>query len=324
MILNYAKGPFIKNVPTIPSMMRDVIFTLSVLLIIPIVQYGVRPLVMAVCTMFVSVICEIIFNLIQGNKIGAGDGSSLVTGLMIVMLMPVNAPIWLPCMAAVFAVIVAKMPFGAFGHTPFNPAAAGVAFAALCYPHLVFRYIDSSAKNLPAFGDCTGDIVSSTAAVLKNGLKPSILPLDMLWGAFEGPLGTTGILIICAGGLYLFIKRTANWEITAAFLAAALIIAAFWPRIECSMITSVKYELLSGSLLFCSVFMVTDPVTSPRTKPAKIAYGFICGVLVMVFRRFGAFEQGACFALLIANALAPQIDVIFSGSFETGDVLYEK
>ena len=223
MILNYAKGPFIKNVPTIPSMMRDVIFTLSVLLIIPIVQYGVRPLVMAVCTMFVSVICEIIFNLIQGNKIGAGDGSSLVTGLMIVMLMPVNAPIWLPCMAAVFAVIVAKMPFGAFGHTPFNPAAAGVAFAALCYPHLVFRYIDSSAKNLPAFGDCTGDIVSSTAAVLKNGLKPSILPLDMLWGAFEGPLGTTGILIICAGGLYLFIKRTANWEITAAFLAAALI-----------------------------------------------------------------------------------------------------
>lgn len=324
MILNFAKGPFIKSESTVPTMMRDTLFTLSVLLILPVVQYGVRPIVMAGITMLVCTICEIIFSLIQRKRIAVTDGSSMVTGLIIVMLMPVNAPMWLPCMAAVFAIIVAKMPFGAFGHTPFNPAAAGTAFAALCWPHLMFSYINVNSGLLPSFNDCTGEMVSSPAAVLKNGLKPDIYPLDMLWGVFEGPLGTTGILIICACGLYLFIKRTANIEITASFLLAAALIAAFWPRIACSPLTSIKYELMSGSLLFCSVFMVTDPVTSPGTKPARILYGLICGALAMAFRRFGAYEQGVFFALLIANALAPMIDELFSGPFRNGDILNEK
>ena len=69
--------------------------------------------------------------------------------------------------------------------------------------------------------------------------------------------------------------------------------------------TSVKYELLSGSLFFCSVFMVTDPVTSPHTAAGRCVYGAFAGAMVMVFRYFGAYEQGACFAVLFANAAAP-------------------
>nr|WP_319489540.1 RnfABCDGE type electron transport complex subunit D [uncultured Caproiciproducens sp.] len=325
MTLNDARSPFVKSEASVSSMMRDVLFTLAMLLVLPVVHYGVRPLVMAGVTMLACALCEILFSLIQTKSISLSDCSSMVTGMMIVMLMPLNAPLWLPCAAAAFAILVAKMPFGSIGHTPFNPAAAGVAFATLCWPKLMFSYFNPAvSQTIPAYENFTAELVRSPAAVLKSGLKPDILPLDMLWGVFAGPLGTTGILIICACGLFLFLKRTARWEITASFLVVAVLIAAFFPRIACSALTSVKYELMSGSLLFCSVFMITDPVTAPHRTIGRILYGAFAGFVIMMFRRFGAFEQGASFAILIANAAAPQINSLVCGALRLGDEPYDE
>ncbi len=310
---------------SVSSMMRDMLFALAVLLILPVVHYGARPLVMAGVTMLVCALCEILFSLIQTKSINAAECSSMVTALTIVMLMPLNAPMWMPCIAAAFAILVVKGPFGGVGNTPFNSAAAGVAFVTLCFPKKIFEYFDPTAvSTLPLFDDCAVSVVSSPGAVLKNGLKPSILPLDMLWGVVAGPLGATAILIIGACGLYIFIRRTAQWEITVCFLAAAALIAALSPRFASDALTSIKYELMSGSLLFCSVFMVTDPVTSPNTRVGRCIYGAFTGVLVMAFRRFGAFEQGACFAVLLANAAAPLIDGMVSSTLRIGGELNEE
>lgn len=309
MTLQKMRGPFIKREASVASMMRDMLVALALLLILPVVRFGLRPAVMAVLTALVCAVSEIIFNLIQTKSTGISDCSSLVTGLMIALLMPVNAPVWLPCAAGVFAIVVAKGPFGSTGRNPFNPAAAGFAFAVICWPQLVFSYYDSvAAAALPPLADISVPTAASPAAVLKSGLKPGILPFEMLWGNFPGPIGTTAVLVIGACALYLFFKRTARWEITVCFLAAAALIAAFFPRIACSPLTSVKYELLSGSLLFCSVFLVTDPVTSPHTAFGRCLYGVLAGVFTMIFRFYGVFEQGAAFAVLLANACAPLID----------------
>lgn len=317
MTLHKTCAPFIRGEATVSTMMRDMMFVLAVLLVLPVVHYGVRPVIMAVLTAFVCVVCEILFNLVQTRSTGLNDASSVVTGMLIAMLMPVNAPMWLPCAAGVFAIIAVKGPFGSTGHNPFNPAAAGVAFAIICWPKLVFSYVSpDAAALLHPFTDSAVPTIASPAAVLKSGLKPDVLPLDMLWGNIAGPMGATSILVICACGLYLFFKRTARWEITLFFLATAALIAAFFPRIACSPLTSVKYEMLSGSLLFCSVFLVTDPVTSSHTSFGRCLYGAFAGAMVMVFRIFGAFEQGACFAVLIANAAAPLIDGFLCGTRE--------
>ncbi len=325
MTLHYSRAPHIKSEASVSSMMRDVLFALAVLLILPTVHYGARPLVMAGLTMLTCLFCEVLFNLIQTKNIRITECSSMVTGLTIAMLMPLNAPMWMPCIAAAFAILVAKGPFGAIGNTPFNPAAAGVAFVTLCYPQTIFAYFKPDAvSSLPAFNDCTVPLVSSSAAILKNGLKPDIFPLNMLWGSFAGPVGTTAILIIGACGLFLFARRTARWEITACFLAAAALIAAFSPRFAGDALTSIKYELMSGSLFFCSVYMVTDPVTSPNTMRGRCIYGALAGALVMVFRRFGAYEQGAVFAVLIANAAAPLIDGMVCSALRMGGGLSEE
>lgn len=309
MTLTKTASPFVRSDFTVASMMRNTALALLALLVLPVVYYGARPLMLALVSVLTCFACRVLSCLIRGKNISFSEFSILVTGLIVPMLLPLNAPLWLPCAASAFAVLVAREPFGQFGRNPFNPAAAGVAFAALCWPKQVFSYFDpSQPASFPPFGPGVFRAAQSPAAVLKEGLKPGILPLDMLWGRASGPLGTTAILVIGACGLFLFLSRTAKWETTVCFLGTAALIAALFPRILCSPLTSVKYELLSGSLFFGSVFLATDPVTSPRTFSGRCACGALGGALTMAFRWFGAYEQGVCFALLIANAFAPAID----------------
>lgn len=306
-------------------MMRDVLFSLSVLLILPAAHYGARPLVMAGLTMLVCLLCELMFNLIQGKSIRLAECSAMVTGLMIALLMPLNAPVWVPCVAGVFAIFVAKGPFGGIGNTPFNPAAAGVAFVTLCYPGYLFSYLNpAEVPPLPAFADCAVSLAQSPAAALKQGFRPDIFPLNMLWGVFAGPMGTTAILVIAACAFFLIVRRTASWQIIVCFLAGAALIAALFPRFSGDWLTSVKYEMMAGSLLFGAVFMATDPVTCPNTARGRCIYGALAGALVMMFRYFGAYEEGTVFAILLVNAAAPMIDGAVCGALRLGGGLLEE
>lgn len=309
MELRSALPPFVRTEESVPGMLGTTVFALCALLVIPTVRFGPRPLVMAAASVLTGLLCQLLFELLQGRVPSVGELSFAVTGLVTAMLVPVNAPVWLPCAACAFGILAVKMPFGGFGRSPFNPAAAGIAFAAVCWPKLMFSYLDASEPfSLPPFADASCRFAQSPAAVLKSGLKPDILPKDLLWGTATGPLGTTAVLVIGACALLLFVRRAARWETTACFLGTCALLAAFFPRIACSPLTSVKYELLTGALLFCAVFMVTDPVTSPRTFPARCLYGALAGAMAMVFRHFGAYQEGVFFAVLIANAAAPVLE----------------
>lgn len=299
----------VRSGPSVSVMMRDMLIALAALLVLPVVRTGLRPLVMAAASVLTAAACTVLFRLIRRQNPMPREGSAAVTGMLTALLLPLNAPIWLACAASAFAVLAAKEPFGSFGRNPFNPAAAGIAFVTLCWPEKVFTFYDPAKPYaiLP-FGPCFYQTVESPASVLRSGLKPSIVPFDLLWGTQPGALGTTAMLVIGACGLFLFVCRAAKPEITLAFLAAAALGAALFPRIACSSLTSVKYELLTGSLLFCAAFLVTDPVTSPRTAAGRCVYGALAGTLVLLFRWFGAYENGECFAVLLANAAVPVID----------------
>jgi len=302
-------APFVKSGPSASAMLNQTLAALAAMLIVPTVRYGARPAAMAVMAVLTCAACEAFCSLMRYGKLRIDDSSFAVTGLTAVMLTPVNAPVWLPCAACAAAQLAAKAPFGRYGRPPFNIAAVAGAFAALCWPLESFTYMDPAKPfTLPPFGACEYTAAVSPAAVLKNGLKPDVQPLDMLWGTGVGAIGTTAALVIAACGLFLFIRRAASLETTVSFLLVCALLAAFFPRIACSPLTSVKYELLSGSLLFCSVFMVTDPSTSPKTFAGRCVYGALAGGLLMAVRYFGAFGQGACFAVLLADAAVPLID----------------
>ena len=78
---------------------------------------------------------------------------------------------------------------------------------------------------------------------------------------------------------------------------------------EVAAAQSILLELCSGYLLFAGIFMLNDPTTSPGHWLGRIVYGVLAGALVMLMRHWGRFEEGACFAILLCNALSRALDV---------------
>jgi Na+-transporting NADH:ubiquinone oxidoreductase subunit B len=54
--------------------------------------------------------------------------------------------------------------------------------------------------------------------------------------------------------------------------------------------------------------MATDPISSPRTEPAKVIYGIIIALCTTVIRNFSIFNGGLMFSILIGNMFAPILD----------------
>jgi Na+-transporting NADH:ubiquinone oxidoreductase subunit B/electron transport complex protein RnfD len=70
------------------------------------------------------------------------------------------------------------------------------------------------------------------------------------------------------------------------------------------------FQLLTGGLLFGSMFMATDPVTSPFTRMGKYTFGVLCGFLTVLIRSFSGYVEGVMFSIVIMNAFTPLIDHI--------------
>lgn len=320
MKLKKGIAPFYRRQESVHDLMTDMLIPLVLLLVIPTVNHGLRTIVLTGVCVLTCLLCEIMFCLFSGHEITVLDGSSTVTGMVIAMLLPVNIPFRIAFIACLFAILLAKMPFGGVGRAPFNPAAAGIAFVTIAFPSAMFAYRDPLAsQTMDAFAkNVEVQTTASPAALLKIGARPSLQLNEMLFGRFAGPMGATAVLVILACALFLILRKTARWETMVSFLGASMLFSALFPRLSTGRIESVFFEIMSGSLLFCAVFMATEPGTSPKLPIARCIYGFLGGIITMLFRYFGVYEQGACFALLLINALAPSIDRVTWNLMERG------
>ena len=303
-------APFWKHGESARSMAADRLVACAVLLVLPVVRYGFRPLLMTLAVMLTAVLTEMLMCLFLRREVRVADLDSLVIGAMIALLMPVNVAYYVPAFAAVFAVAVAKMPFGGTGHAPFEPAAAGVAFSVLCFPSLVFAYCSPAAGRLDLniFVGAEAAMSQSPAAMLRAGARPVLLLSEMFTGNVAAPVGAATVVVVAAAALFLYFRHAARWEITVCFMGAAALVAALFPRISTGRADSVIIELSAGSLAFCAAFLATNTANAPKLPLARCFYGFLGGLVTMLFRYFGAYEQGAVFAILLVNTTAAPLD----------------
>jgi len=288
----------------------DVELALLALLVFSCFAYGLRPAILVLFSVISALFCELAGNAVRHQRPTVFDGTAMVTGTMVGLLMSPITPYWVPVLASAFAIIVVKIPFGGTGRNVFNPAAAGVALATQCFPTRVFTYPDATANGALPLWELPDTLVikSSPAAELAAGATADFTFADVAWGELSGPIGATALFVLLAAAVFLVLRRTASPYITLPYLAVCILIAALFPRAEGGVFHNVALELCSGYLLFAGVFLLNDPVTSPRFNPARIVYGVIAGVMVMLLRHTGRFEEGACFAVLLMNTCAPLID----------------
>lgn len=310
MKLETRPAPHIRYHESTRTVMGDVVLVLLILYAMAFFYYGVRAAALGVFSVVVTCGVDIICVLAAGRRPNMRDLSPLVTGLLIPLFMPATIPYSAVAVAAVVAIAVAKHPFGGVGHNVFNPAAAGLAFATICFGEAMFSY-PLPMQRLPVFlvdGEAGGGV--SAAFTLMLGGVPKYELLDMALGNFAGPMGATNILVVLACLLYLVFRNTVRWEMPVAFFATVSLYAFCFPRAGAGGIRSVALELMSGMLLLGGVMMLGDPVTTPKRDLSKVAYGVVAGVMVMLYRSFGHLEEGFPFAILLMNGAVWGFDML--------------
>ncbi len=307
MVLQAAKAPNIRYKENVHTLFTDVIIAMVPLIAMAYFYYGPRTLFLALSAAVLCFSLDLICRKLARKQIMLNDFSAVITGIAIAMLLPVTVPFYVVVTACVFAILIAKHPFGGLGANMFNPACAGIAFVTVCWPSAVFGF-PKPFDEIPIIFTEKLTLYQSPASVLKMHGEPAGDLLLMFLGNFSGAMGTTAILVIVSCLLFLLFRRTITWHIPFSLIGAAAVMAFLFPRVQLNVAAGIAFELFAGCLVFGAVFLATDPVTSPSLPLSKVLFGAGIGVLTMLLRYFGGFEEGFVFAVLIMNALSFALD----------------
>jgi len=263
---------------------------------------ALKVMVLSVVTAF---ICEAGMQKFLKRDIAISDGHAILSGLLFAFLLSPVVPWWLVVVGSGTGIIVGKMIFGELGNNPFNPPLVGWVMVRLSWSDELNDWVEP-------FG---GMIPDPPLQVFKFDGLDAFMDygyglFDLLIGKQAGGMGTTCIIALLAGGIYLLSRRMISWHIPAGLLGTVFIFSGILWLIEKEANLNPLFHLLAGGTVLGALFLATDPVTSPVTRWGKLAYGIICGVLIMVIRVWGKYPDGVVFAILLANTSAPLLNKI--------------
>lgn len=277
-------------------MMRKVMYSLLPIFLFSIYLYGMRAIGIILTTFAIGIGCEYIFVKKQNKKI---TEAVLVTCALYALSLPPNTPLWITAIGIAFGVSMGKMAYGGFGRNIFNPAITGRLFIYITFPNVVNSW--SPPGN---FGMVEGVAGATPLEALRSG--GGIDLMGHLIGTRTGSLGESSVILILLAGAYLLHTRTASWKSSLSTIAGYAIAQGVLFTLGLSY--NPILGMASGSLLFIAVFMVTDPVSSPKKSNSLFVYGILIGVATCIIRAFSLFPEGTSFAILIANTFAPLMD----------------
>lgn len=290
------------------QMMNRVLYALIPIVIFAVYLFGLRVLAVVAAANIAAYISEYLF--VRNKKPGKVTMAVFVTGTLVSLTLPPTIPLWISALSGVISIVFGKMVFGGFGANIFNPAILGRTFVYISFPNqMTISWLKPYLlKDFPGgFAHWSPETSMQTGATILNSFRASgeeLYPMmDAFTGFVSGSMGETSALLIILAGIYLIVTNTAKWQaMLSTILSLAIFTWAFYPT------QNPLYFLVSGGAMFGIVFMVTDPVSSPKGTWGIWIYGLLIGFLTVFIRRYSLFAEGFMFALLLTNAFIPLIE----------------
>ena len=129
-------SPHIRERDDSPRIMWTVVAALMPAMLAGCYFFGGAAVNIIAIAVLSAVLTEAVIQKLAGRRVTIGDGSAVVTGLLVAFVMPSNAPWFVPLVASVFAIGIVKLAFGGLGCNIWNPALAGRAFVVACFAGL--------------------------------------------------------------------------------------------------------------------------------------------------------------------------------------------
>jgi Na+-transporting NADH:ubiquinone oxidoreductase subunit B len=303
MVLRRQEKMFLKQ-----QVMLRVCYALLPLVFASVYLFGWRSLVLVLVVLAFGIATEALFTLKEGKPI---TSAVFVTSLILSLSLPPMVPFWMAIVGIVAGVALGKMVFGGFGQNVFNPAMVGRCFLYVTFPiEMTNQWATPLWGGAAGFGRWSLSLDAITQATpLAEWHKGVSVPFERLFlGNTAGSLGETSALLILLGGIYLIYRKAAPWRLAVSCLIGGTLLSSVLHGFGAAGAPSAMVTLVSGSFLFGSVFVVTEPVSGAKTPYGQWIYGFMVGGLTVVLRVFSNFSEGVMFSILIMNAFVPLID----------------
>ena len=324
-------SPHLHSTRTVGAMMREVIFALVPGIAASIWFFGWGVLINLIFGISLALAFETIMLKLRGRPIAPflGDGSAILTAILLVLAIPQLAPWWVIAVGIFCAIVIAKHLYGGLGYNPFNPAMVGFVILIISFPREMTSWL--APRQL---ADIQPTFIESLRAIFLEKM-PSEWSLDALTMATPldhtktlvamgkpmeeitsapvfGYLGGQGwewvALAFLVGGVYLLLRKIIAWQISISLLAALAAVSALFYLIDPGQFNSPIYHLVNGATILGAFFIATDPVTAATTARGRIIFGAGIGILIFVIRTWGGFPDGIAFAVLFMNLTAPTLD----------------
>lgn len=288
MKLNLSPAPHVHSPQTTRALMLNVLIALLPCAAMGVWVFKTGALILMIVSVVAAVAGEAIWQKCTKQKVRVDDLSAAVTGLILALNLPSNAPWWLAVVGGLFAVVIVKGLFGGLGDNFLNPALAARALLLVSWPALMTRW--PNPNGLDGLSGAT-PLANPSGYALK----------DLFFGNIPGSIGEVSKLAILIGFVILVCTKTITWHIPVVLTAST---ALFCGIFGMNPLTAV----LSGGVLFAAVFMATDYVTCPMSVKGQIIFACGAGLLIALIRKFGLYPEGVTFAILLMNAASPVID----------------
>lgn len=297
--LELTSSPHVHSRWSTKQAMWFVVISLIPSLIASVLFYGFYQILIVLTSVAVCVGTEAGVKYIRKREVTIKDGSAVITGILLGMVLPPNFSLIFTALGAVFAIAIGKEIFGGLGYNTFNPALVGRAFLQAAFP------VAMTTWTIPAFSDAVS-MATPLSSLKFDGIPAAIQP--MFLGNIGGSIGETSALAILIGGIFLLVFGIANWRIPLSMIIGILVFGALIWLINPAKYPDPIYHLFSGGFLFGAFFMATDWVTSPLTGKGMWIFGLGISLIVVVIRVFGGLPEGVMYAILLMNAVVPIIN----------------
>ena len=306
-------NPHIRSNETTRSIMLDVIIAMLPALAFAIFNFGLRALTLTAVSVVGCVFWEWLYRKLMKKPQSIGDLSSVVTGMLLAFVCPVQMPYWMIIIGDFFAIVVVKQLFGGIGKNFLNPALAGRAVLLASYAGTMTSWVDPAVNKAAIIGS-NADIVTTATplAIMKTGDFAELLSTHSVGSMFvgtgiPGSLGEVSALALLIGGVYLIWRKVINWQTPVAYIATVAVLTFLFPK-QGSGLEWMLYSIFGGGLFLGAFFMATDYATSPVTKKGQLIFGIGCGLFTVLIRYFGSYNEGVCYSIMVMNLFVALID----------------
>lgn len=292
-LLKVSSNPHVRSKTTTQSIMFLVVISLLPATIFGIVNFGPHAALLVVVTIAATLLSEFLYEKLMRQKVTISDLSAVVTGLLLALNLPPQAPWWIGAVGGAFAIVVVKMLFGGLGQNFMNPALGARCFLLISFTSIMTNF------------DCDAYSGATPLAVLKAGETPNVM--DMITGRTGGCIGETSMIALILGACILIWFEVIDLRIPGTYIVTFVLFLLLFGGhgLDGSFIAA---QLAGGGLILGAFFMATDYVTRPVTRRGQYLYGILLGVLTGVFRIFGSGAEGVSYAIILGNLLVPLIE----------------